>query len=99
MKLYVRMEMAWSDVYLAWDPSKYSNIKSLVVPAGNIWIPEVHLFNSASEDDRIYPVNVELWSNGTIITAPVNTLYAHCDFNFRRFPYDHQRCDFIVSYF
>ena len=82
---------------LAWNPAKYGGIKSLIVPAENLWIPEIHLFNSATEDDRIYPANVELWSNGTVITAPLNTLYGHCDYNFKRFPYDSQRCDFIVS--
>ncbi len=67
------------------------------MPADQIWIPDIHLFNSAIEDDRIYPINVELYSNGTIVSFPVNNLYAHCDFDFTRFPYDIQKCDFLLG--
>jgi hypothetical protein len=54
------------------------------------------LIDSATENDRIYPVNVELFYNGTVISYPVNQLFAHCDFSFSDFPYDTQDCDFIV---
>ena len=52
--------------------------------------------SSASENDRIYPINVEVFYNGTVISYPVNQLYAHCDFSFADFPYDSQDCDFVV---
>lgn len=52
---------------------------------------------SASDDDRIYPINVEVTANGTVQTYPVSQLYAHCDFDFADFPYDTQSCDFIVK--
>ncbi len=51
---------------------------------------------SATENDRITPINVELFYNGTVISYPVNQLYAHCDFSFADFPFDTQDCDFIV---
>ncbi len=86
----------WNASNLVWNPSDYGNLQSIVLPASQIWLPDLHLFNSAVEDDRIYPVNVEIFSNGNVKSFPINQLYAHCDFDFSRFPYDTQECDFIV---
>lgn len=97
MRIYVRMEICWLDANLGWDPKKYKDIKSLALPADSVWVPDLHLFNSATEDDRIYPQNVELFSNGTIIAYPINNLFAHCDFNFDLFPYDSQSCEFLIG--
>ena len=52
---------------------------------------------SAIDDDLIYPINVEIFSNGTVQTYPITHLYAYCDFDFSRFPYDIQDCEFLVS--
>jgi len=87
----------WTDENLVWDPKVYS-VDSFVMPAEKVWIPDLHLLNSASENDRIYPINVEVYSNGTVQAYPINQLYAHCDFDFTNFPYDIQECEFMVYY-
>lgn len=79
-----------------WDSKTFGGVKSLVLPANKVWCPDLHLFNSAAEDDRIYPLNVEVFSNGLVKIFPINQLYAHCDFDFKQFPYDSQSCEFIV---
>lgn len=97
MKIRVRLEMTWIDANLHWQPSKYSNIQSMVIPASQLWIPDIHLFNSATEDDLLFPENVELYFNGTVLTYPLNSMYAHCAFHFERFPFDSQSCQFLVG--
>ena len=81
---------------MKWNTSEF-NVESVVIPAEKVWTPDLHLFNSASQDDRITPVNVEVYANGTVISYPINQLYAHCDFSFANFPYDSQECDFIIG--
>lgn len=69
----------------------------MMLPVDKIWIPDLHLFNSASENDRIYPSIVEVLSDGTVMAYPINQLYAHCAFNFDDFPFDSQTCDFMIG--
>lgn len=97
MRLYVRMEVTWTDINLKWNPSEFNKIESILLPASNVWVPDLHLFNSASEDDLIYPMNIEVFFNGTVKSSPLTNLYAHCNFNFRYFPYDSQSCEFIIG--
>jgi hypothetical protein len=47
---------------------------------------------SASEDDRIYPNYVRIFSDGTVKAMSISQLYAHCYFDFEDFPYDTQEC-------
>ncbi|RNA24383.1 holine Receptor [Brachionus plicatilis] len=95
--IYVQLEMIWNDAYLTWDPSSYGSINSIMLPLDKIWIPDLHLFNSAAENDRIYPSIVQVFSNGTVKAYPINQLYAHCAFDFDHFPFDTQTCDFMIG--
>jgi len=79
------------DSSLAWEPSDHSGLKSITLPAGLIWTPDLHLFNSATEDDLLQPENAQVFSDGQVATSPLTTLFAHCDF------YDSQTCQFTLG--
>jgi len=85
------------DSSLTWEPSDHSGLKSITLPAGLIWTPDLHLFNSATEDDLLQPENAQVFSDGQVATSPLTTLFAHCDFDFARFPYDSQTCQFTLG--
>lgn len=97
VNIYVRMQITWKDSKLMWTPKEYNNLDSIVLPANQIWIPDIHLVNSAVDDDAISPSFAEISSDGTVRTTPVTNLNAHCDFDFKNFPFDSQKCDFVVS--
>lgn len=82
---------------MTWSPSIYENIESIMIPVDYVWIPDLHLFNSAAENDRIYPSFVQVYFNGTVKAHPINQLYAHCAFDFENFPFDTQSCDFMIG--
>ncbi|KAK3605540.1 hypothetical protein CHS0354_013167 [Potamilus streckersoni] len=44
--------MEWKDAFLKWDPEKYDNQRSLVIPARKIWQPDIALHNNAAENKR-----------------------------------------------
>ena len=39
------LEQKWIDYRLVWDPADYENVEMLYVPAENIWLPDIVLYN------------------------------------------------------
>ena len=35
----------WQDDLLKWDPKDYGGVKSITVPAQNIWLPDLGITN------------------------------------------------------
>lgn len=35
----------WFDYRLIWDPDEYGGVETLYVPAENIWLPDIVLYN------------------------------------------------------
>jgi hypothetical protein len=35
----------WTDYRLVWDPADYEDVEMLYVPAENIWLPDIVLYN------------------------------------------------------
>jgi hypothetical protein len=35
----------WADYRLVWDPADYEDVEMLYVPAENIWLPDIVLYN------------------------------------------------------
>lgn len=38
---------SWSDESLRWNPVDYGGINNLILPADEVWLPELSLLNSA----------------------------------------------------
>ncbi len=41
------LEQKWIDYRLVWDPADYENVQMLYVPAENIWLPDIVLYNKS----------------------------------------------------
>ena len=37
--------MDWTDDYLRWNPAEYGAIENLVIPADDMWLPDIGLAN------------------------------------------------------
>jgi hypothetical protein len=35
----------WHDPKLAWNPSNYSSVKKINIPANKVWIPDIKVYN------------------------------------------------------
>jgi len=45
LKLPKRNKQEWSDYKLKWDPSEYGGIEDINLPAEQIWLPDIVLYN------------------------------------------------------
>ncbi|EDL07272.1 cholinergic receptor, nicotinic, alpha polypeptide 7, isoform CRA_b [Mus musculus] len=47
------LQMSWTDHYLQWNMSEYPGVKNVRFPDGQIWKPDILLYNRSSEPSRM----------------------------------------------
>jgi len=80
------LRSVWNDYRLQWDEKDYGDVSVLRLPADQLWMPDIALYNSKglTESDRnthilrISDVNYLLYGNGEVLHIPPVTLKAHC---------------------
>ncbi|XP_077998372.1 neuronal acetylcholine receptor subunit alpha-10-like [Glandiceps talaboti] len=92
----VWIEQHWIDEKLIWEPDEYDGIKILRVPAKELWIPDITLYDNADAHDYADSVRasnclvqsvgfVSLWSRPTVLKST-------CKIDIKYFPFDKQQC-------
>jgi len=98
MTTKVWLEQQWSDTRLSWQPSNYNNIEYVLIPADQIWLPDIVLINNW---DGTYYVsmqpNVVVSSNGHVTWRPPAVFKSLCKMEVAFFPFDLQQCEMIFS--
>merc|ERR1712178_425304 len=103
------MAMAWTDHQFAYDSldiwgKKYSNCTGnnckiakpeiLSFEAGEMWTPELTLYNAAGEDnDFAKKPYFTLYDGGYLYWFPLGLFTTSCSLDMSLFPFDHQHCD------
>lgn len=89
----VWVEQTWHDYKLQWDPEMYGGIDMIHVPAENIWIPDIVLFNNADGNYELTLVaKARVYSNGTVVWKPPTMFRSTCEIDVEHFPFDIQTC-------
>merc|ERR1719336_1012349 len=84
----------WTDVNLKWNESEYGMVKDIRMPPGNLWKPDILMYNSASEAfDGTFPTNVVVTSDGTCTYIPPGIFKSSCQIDITWFPFDDQNCE------
>jgi len=87
------VEQEWYDYKLKWDPEEYGGVTKLHVPAEQIWLPDIVLYNNA---DGSYEVNIVtkalIHYNGTVLWKPPAIYKSACEIDVEYFPFDSQNC-------
>ncbi|XP_064621048.1 neuronal acetylcholine receptor subunit alpha-10-like [Lineus longissimus] len=86
----------WKDYNLNWDPRDYEGINKTVIPATDLWLPDVYIFNNADEGMTGF-VNVNgskalVSSNGKIRWTVPMIIKSACVVRVLYFPFDYQLC-------
>ncbi|XP_022196384.2 uncharacterized protein LOC111053763 [Nilaparvata lugens] len=72
--------LAWVDEKLKWDPASYGNITSLQLMHGEIWSPELVLYNAVGHgvNRMIGPSGIVVSNMGKVYWNPNSRLHAQC---------------------
>uniref|UniRef100_G3RVQ9 Cholinergic receptor nicotinic alpha 7 subunit n=1 Tax=Gorilla gorilla gorilla TaxID=9595 RepID=G3RVQ9_GORGO len=86
------LQMSWTDHYLQWNVSEYPGVKTVRFPDGQIWKPDILLYNSADERfDATFHTNVLVNSSGHCQYLPPGKLHLLCPLPVRKLKRD-QHC-------
>ena len=98
LELNVWLRMQWYDARLVWNPEEYGGIKSIRVKPGEVWKPDVTLYNSADRIHQLGPGNLNnqvyaiIYHDGTVTWVPITLYKSSCPMKLRYFPFDVQMC-------
>uniref|UniRef100_A0A095CBC3 Acetylcholine receptor subunit alpha-like 1 n=1 Tax=Schistosoma haematobium TaxID=6185 RepID=A0A095CBC3_SCHHA len=67
----------WEDEYLKWNEPEFGNVRTLRVPAEQVWTPDTYVFNNSGKVS--WPIPVQLKTS--------------CKVDITLFPFDHQNCE------
>ncbi|XP_078611180.1 neuronal acetylcholine receptor subunit alpha-10-like [Branchiostoma floridae x Branchiostoma japonicum] len=89
------MTMAWNDSHLTWEPEDFGGFKALTLPAGEIWKPDIVLYQNVdpyfsgwSTDDTY----IKVYSTGYILWEMPTVTMSSCHLDVSSFPFDSQTC-------
>ncbi|WAR04964.1 ACH10-like protein [Mya arenaria] len=90
----VFIDQQWIDDNLGWDPEDYNNIKSIRIPANNVWLPDTFIYNNADGGSTGFMKGtyVLVNHNGTILWPVPVKLKSSCKVDITYFPFDDQMC-------
>ncbi|XP_052683973.1 neuronal acetylcholine receptor subunit alpha-7-like [Crassostrea angulata] len=101
------LEVMWTDEYLTWNLSDFSNIQYLRLPADKVWVPSIcniqeisgkRCLTYGSVADTSSEVLVNSFGKVVLGEAIKSTIL--CNFNAQKFPFDSQTCNFeFFSYY
>ncbi|XP_053405082.1 neuronal acetylcholine receptor subunit alpha-9-like [Mercenaria mercenaria] len=89
------MRLRWNDCRLTWDPASYNNLTSLMVTYDDVWLPDISLYDSASDDDMLPGLKENrayISSSGSVTYNFPTVAKSICRVNVRYFPFDTQEC-------
>lgn len=95
------LEVTWTDEYLTWNTSEFSNIQYLRLPAVKVWVPVVCNLQEISGKKCVTYVSVKnsgsevgVENTGRVFLSETIESIIICSFNVQKFPFDTQTCSF-----
>ncbi|XP_071804967.1 neuronal acetylcholine receptor subunit alpha-10-like isoform X2 [Asterias amurensis] len=92
----VWIEQHWYDEKMSWDPDDYGGIEIIRIPATELWVPDITLYDNADSNDYVstsrtsnalvnHNTQVDLWSKPCLLKST-------CKIDVKYFPFDYQEC-------
>lgn len=83
----------WTDNKLRWDPDEYGGVTNLYVPAEQIWLPDIVLYNNADGNYEItIMTKAVIHYDGRVVWNPPAIYKSACEMDITYFPFDTQTC-------
>ena len=79
------MRFTWQDDYLTWDPRDYGGVSQVHLKQGDLWKPDIHLYNNADGVNMNHYGDVFfiLYNTGKVLWVPPAKLAAFCRVDLR----------------
>ncbi|CAD5111718.1 DgyrCDS1008 [Dimorphilus gyrociliatus] len=100
LSVFAWQAMIWKDINLEWNPDNFSGIQRIVLPAKNVWLPDLVQENNALEfynEQFTKYFQAEVFYTGEVLYSPGGRFTTSCSLNMRKFPFDRQTCEIIVT--
>ncbi|CAG0896845.1 unnamed protein product [Darwinula stevensoni] len=97
MAILVAVVERWNDTHLQWNPAEYDGIRETVTLYESAWVPDIILYNSASETylKGIVTTNLIVEYTGEVMLEMVAHFRSSCNINAKGFPFDKQTCTLL----
>ncbi|CAG0893986.1 unnamed protein product [Darwinula stevensoni] len=97
MAILVAVVERWNDTHLQWNPADYDGIRETVTLYESAWVPDIILYNSASETylKGIVTTNLIVEYTGEVMLEMVAHFRSSCNINAKGFPFDKQTCTLL----
>jgi len=84
----------WIDSRLTWAPEEYGGTELIRMEAGEIWKPDITLYNSVDPIHMMncWQSNVLIYSNGHVLWVPPCKMLSSCHLNLKKEPYGKNTC-------
>ncbi|RWS24734.1 Acetylcholine receptor subunit alpha-like 1 [Leptotrombidium deliense] len=93
MTINVWVDQSWYDYKLKWDPDEYKGVDRLHIPADQIWLPDVTLYNNADGNYEITIMTKAIVRSDGLVTWKPPAIYkSACEIDVEFFPFDQQTC-------
>lgn len=102
--LFALILMKWQDELLKWSPADFGGLNFTYVSFKRIWTPKLELitnrraYSNDNYHEQVYQgYPVKLNYNGMVEFVPSLYLTSDCLFNYDRYPFDIQFCNFVFQ--
>ncbi|CAI2352164.1 unnamed protein product [Caenorhabditis sp. 36 PRJEB53466] len=87
------LKFSWTDYSLKWEPDEYGGVTDLRFKKGQLWTPDVLMYNSADPQfDSRFASNLLVYPNGLVNWMPPGLYRLSCKIQVVWFPFDVQEC-------
>ncbi|NXW27623.1 ACHA3 protein, partial [Phaetusa simplex] len=93
METNLWLKHIWNDYKLRWNPADYGGAEFIRVPSGQIWKPDIVLYNNAVGDFQVDDKTKALLKyTGDVTWIPPAIFKSSCKIDVTYFPFDYQNC-------
>lgn len=90
----VFIDQSWTDPALSWNPNEFRDVRSLRIPAEQVWKPDTFIYNNADNGSTgfIHGTYIQIRHTGEVKWPVPVRLRSSCVVKITYFPFDYQFC-------
>ncbi|XP_074662288.1 neuronal acetylcholine receptor subunit beta-2-like isoform X2 [Tubulanus polymorphus] len=91
------LDIEWIDYRIMWLPSEHDSINKLLLPAKEVWVPDITIKNSLDSSTRLCRGLVIFSSDGGAFCSSKLSATVTCQMTMKHFPFDRHKCKAVFG--